>query len=159
MGREAEDDNIFLSQDDVVKQVSCGGSHTLILTESGKLYSNGRGDYGRLGHGDEETKDIPQLINIEHRKEWEISTISAGGAHSAAILQMKKEDGKRLINAEESNGKIISDKNEVLVRFDSDDFQLGEKDVMRMLSNKNDSPESVKSLQSEAQRRRNSATL
>lgn len=34
-----------------IKQVSCGAAHTIALDEEGKVYTWGRGDFGRLGNG------------------------------------------------------------------------------------------------------------
>lgn len=35
-----------------MKQIACGSGHTVALTTEGEVYSWGRGDDGRLGHGD-----------------------------------------------------------------------------------------------------------
>jgi len=43
----------LLDMGESISQVSCGSWHTLIVSESGKLYGCGRGEYGRLGSGDE----------------------------------------------------------------------------------------------------------
>ena len=37
-----------------VVQVSAGGVHSMVLTESGEVYSFGNDDEGRIGHGDRE---------------------------------------------------------------------------------------------------------
>ena len=37
-------------------------AHSLFLTEDGKVYSCGLGDYGQLGHGNQEDQDVPKLI-------------------------------------------------------------------------------------------------
>lgn len=41
-----------LSFDILIKQVSCGGSHTLILSKQGELFSIGSNEYGQLGLND-----------------------------------------------------------------------------------------------------------
>ena len=36
----------------IITQVACGDFHTGAITDTGKLYTWGKGDDGRLGHGD-----------------------------------------------------------------------------------------------------------
>ena len=43
--------------------VACGIDFTLMLSSNWKVYSYGRGEFGQLGHGDEEDKAIPTLVN------------------------------------------------------------------------------------------------
>ncbi|CAM9534821.1 unnamed protein product [Heterosigma akashiwo] len=45
-----------------VRQVACGSGHTVVLTEEGAVYTWGRGDDGRLGHGDNGWKYVPRLV-------------------------------------------------------------------------------------------------
>lgn len=35
-----------------VQHIACGSGHTVVLSVTGEIYSVGRGDDGRLGHGD-----------------------------------------------------------------------------------------------------------
>jgi len=67
-----------------VVQVSCGGTHTLFLTKSGTVHSCGRGDWGRLGLGNTETKLSPHLI--EKMLPDQAIMIASGGCHSAAVV-------------------------------------------------------------------------
>ncbi|XP_074604950.1 nucleoside diphosphate kinase isoform X1 [Brevipalpus obovatus] len=66
--------------------VSCGHEHILLLTESGKIYSYGRGSKGQLGHENlddcfEQQKEIEALSGLK------IMAISAGGWHSLALSE------------------------------------------------------------------------
>lgn len=44
-----------------VRQIACGSGHTLVLTTDGEVYTWGRGDDGRLGHGDNGWKYVPRI--------------------------------------------------------------------------------------------------
>ena len=45
-----------------VRQVAAGFNHTGIVTEEGDLLMFGRGEYGRLGLGEEEDRTTPTLV-------------------------------------------------------------------------------------------------
>ena len=47
-----------------IVQVSCGGgdAHTLAVDSSGKVWSWGDGDYGKLGRGGSETSKTPKPV-------------------------------------------------------------------------------------------------
>eukprot|EP00752_Nemacystus_decipiens_P005974 g5396.t1 len=66
-----------------VAAVACGTLHTLILTAVGTVHSCGLGDYGRLGHGSEDSLSRPTLI--ESLVSERITQIAAGQAHSVAV--------------------------------------------------------------------------
>ena len=46
-----------------VCQVSAAGGHSMAFTEGRRLWSFGCGDFGRLGHGDEEDLLVPKLVD------------------------------------------------------------------------------------------------
>lgn len=50
-------------RDKDIIDISCGGAHSAAIARSGKLYTWGRGRYGRLGHGDGEDRNIPKLVS------------------------------------------------------------------------------------------------
>lgn len=68
-----------------IVSVACGPEHCLALTDgpSFDVYSWGRGDNGRLGHGGDRSEVNPRLIAalIPYR----VIAVTAGNAHSAAI--------------------------------------------------------------------------
>jgi RCC1 and BTB domain-containing protein len=66
-----------------VRQLACGSGHTCILTQDGEVFSWGRGDDGRLGHGDNGWKYVPRLINALSGKV--VTQITCGSYHTAAV--------------------------------------------------------------------------
>ncbi|CAG4926206.1 unnamed protein product [Colias eurytheme] len=45
-----------------VTAIACGGAHSACLTARGRIYTWGKGRYGRLGHGDSEDQLVPKLV-------------------------------------------------------------------------------------------------
>ena|SRR5437762_5978033 len=64
-----------------VIQVSCGGRHIAFLTTKGELYTCGNGEYGQLGHGDQEDISIPKKIEGIPK----VLQVSCGALHTAFI--------------------------------------------------------------------------
>ncbi|KAB0794726.1 hypothetical protein PPYR_11565 [Photinus pyralis] len=63
--------------------MATGCEHCLLLDESGRVYSFGRGSRGQLGHGSLADEDEPKLIDaLDGIK---IKKIAAGGWHSCAV--------------------------------------------------------------------------
>eukprot|EP00164_Ancoracysta_twista_P004908 GFYU01006672.1.p1 GENE.GFYU01006672.1~~GFYU01006672.1.p1 ORF type:complete len:690 (+),score=188.72 GFYU01006672.1:180-2249(+) len=66
-----------------VRQVSFGADHVAAVTESGDLYTWGKGEKGKLGHGDETDKRSPLLV--ADLKSKTIRLASCGASHTACI--------------------------------------------------------------------------
>lgn len=83
-----------------VKQVSCGGAHTLVLDDAGRVYSMGLNDEGQLGQGtDEEFVAHPQRVQgIEGR----VKAIAAGRDNSVCV----SEDGRIWVTGSNKKGKL-----------------------------------------------------
>lgn len=64
-------------------QIACGSGHTVVLTDDGEVYTWGRGDDGRLGHGDNGWKFVPRLVEELHGKN--IRQVTCGSYHTAAV--------------------------------------------------------------------------
>jgi NIMA (never in mitosis gene a)-related kinase len=65
--------------DVAIKQVACGISFLVLLTERNILMTSGNGSQGCLGHGDYEDGDQPRIV--EALLAVEVESISAGSAH------------------------------------------------------------------------------
>lgn len=65
------------------KQVSCGGKHTLILTDDGEVLSFGVGEYGRLGTGSNDDAAVPTPLEVLANED--IVQVATGLDHSLAL--------------------------------------------------------------------------
>jgi E3 ubiquitin-protein ligase HERC2 len=45
-----------------IRDIACGSAHSAAITSQGELYTWGLGEYGRLGHGDNQTLLKPKLV-------------------------------------------------------------------------------------------------
>ena len=89
--RQSDYDYILISKNDLIKpkikQISCGQSHTLLLTENGCVWSYGWNSFGQLGNGQSfndccyHPKRIQYLIN----KSIKIQSISTGYSHNILL--------------------------------------------------------------------------
>ena len=60
--------------------VSCGDFHTAVLCRQGFAYTCGRGEYGRLGHGDAEDCWVPRRVEaLAHTR---LVRVSCGESHT-----------------------------------------------------------------------------
>ena len=66
-----------------VKDIDCGESHTVALTDKGEVYTWGGGLLGQLGHGDYFRQTLP--IKVANLADSEIVQLSCGKRHTAAI--------------------------------------------------------------------------
>ncbi|XP_077988697.1 putative E3 ubiquitin-protein ligase HERC1 [Glandiceps talaboti] len=67
----------------VVRCISAGYRHSACVTEDGELYTWGEGDYGRLGHGDSNSKSLPTLVKDISN----VGQVSCGSSHTVAVSQ------------------------------------------------------------------------
>ena len=64
-----------------VREISAGAGHSLVLADSGEVYSFGWGRYGQLGHGDTEEQTLPKRIVALKG----VVQVSAGASHSLVL--------------------------------------------------------------------------
>eukprot|EP00731_Ephydatia_muelleri_P013548 Em0007g858a len=60
-------------------------SHTMACSRDGLVYAWGDGYKGKLGHGSQESIDVPTVIDPTHFLGERVVQVSCGGIHSAAI--------------------------------------------------------------------------
>lgn len=73
---------------EVVTAVAAGGSHSLVVTRSGKILATGLNDQGQLGTGDKRSNVLfNTLKDMEHIN---IVSVQAGNQHSAAISSSRE---------------------------------------------------------------------
>eukprot|EP00753_Platysulcus_tardus_P014506 PLAT4383.2.p1 GENE.PLAT4383.2~~PLAT4383.2.p1 ORF type:complete len:552 (+),score=129.47 PLAT4383.2:26-1681(+) len=87
-------------KDKDVRQVACGSGHTVVLSVDGEVFTWGRGDDGRLGHGDNGWKYVPRLVEALHGKV--ICQVACGSYHTAAVA----EDGSLFMFGGGMYGKL-----------------------------------------------------
>ena len=77
-------------------------AHTLVCSEDGRVFSFGDGYKGKLGHGDQESCDVPKPIEAEHFLGRRVVSVSCGGIHSLAVT----EDGSLFTWGCGSDGRL-----------------------------------------------------
>ncbi|XP_056269201.1 probable E3 ubiquitin-protein ligase HERC1 isoform X3 [Pseudoliparis swirei] len=68
-------------QGKVVVCVSAGYRHSAAVSEDGELYTWGEGDFGRLGHGDSNSRNIPTPVKDVSN----VGEVSCGSSHTIAL--------------------------------------------------------------------------
>jgi hypothetical protein len=69
--------------DKIVVQISAGYRHSAAVTDDGLLYTWGEGDFGRLGHGDSQSRFIPTLV--KELNGGDVGQVSCGASHTLAL--------------------------------------------------------------------------
>ena len=62
-------------------QVRCGGQFNAVLCDNGTVYTWGKGDHHRLGHGSEEHSPHPRVVEALLGKK--VTDLAVGICHSA----------------------------------------------------------------------------
>lgn len=63
--------------------MACGSGHTVVLTTDGEIFTWGRGDDGRLGHGGTGWKYVPRLC--QSLTGYVVTAVTCGSYHTAAV--------------------------------------------------------------------------
>jgi alpha-tubulin suppressor-like RCC1 family protein len=72
-----------------LSKVACAEHHSLFLTRNNEVYSVGRGEDGRLGHGDNKNYETPTRIEYFNRlpNGDKVVDISVGECHSLIVTE------------------------------------------------------------------------
>ncbi|KAF3636820.1 hypothetical protein FXO38_23989 [Capsicum annuum] len=70
-----------------VEEIACGAYHVAVLTSRTEVYTWGKGENGRLGHGNTDDKNSPTLV--EALKDKQVKSIACGTNFTAAICLHK----------------------------------------------------------------------
>lgn len=75
---------LLVETDMVIRQVTCGGLHTALVTEHGDVYTWGDGRKGQLGHPNEPSqKQVPKLV--KSLSSVHVVQIACGSAHTICV--------------------------------------------------------------------------
>ncbi|XP_048005438.1 probable E3 ubiquitin-protein ligase HERC2 [Leguminivora glycinivorella] len=66
-----------------VVQIACGGAHSACLTARGRIYTWGKGRYGRLGHGDSEDQLVPKMV--EYLASYRVIDVACGSGDAQTL--------------------------------------------------------------------------
>ncbi|PIN00158.1 putative protein, contains RCC1 domain [Handroanthus impetiginosus] len=70
-----------------VKEIACGSHHIAVLTSKAEVYTWGNGVNGQLGHGDNDDRNTPTLVNF--LKDKQVKSIACGSNFTAVICLHK----------------------------------------------------------------------
>ncbi|KAB7494648.1 E3 ubiquitin-protein ligase HERC2, partial [Armadillidium nasatum] len=70
-------------QDHVVVHISCGSTYSAAITQNGELFTWGKGNYGRLGHGSSDDHYKPTLVSA--LKGEKVVDVACGGGDAQTI--------------------------------------------------------------------------
>mmetsp|Transcript_127348 Transcript_127348/g.254401 ORF Transcript_127348/g.254401 Transcript_127348/m.254401 type:complete len:641 (+) Transcript_127348:55-1977(+) len=67
-----------------IRHVSCADNHIAVVSENGVLFTWGRGQNGRLGHGGTENEMLPRAVDALAGQH--VSQVSCGDFHTACVI-------------------------------------------------------------------------
>ncbi|GAB4854316.1 hypothetical protein Ancab_022902 [Ancistrocladus abbreviatus] len=78
--------------------IAAGEAHTLALSGDGKVYSWGRGSFGRLGIGSQSDVFFPVPVNFNSTQKLKFVAVAAGAYHSLALAGICSESWRNDVN-------------------------------------------------------------
>ncbi|CAI9785230.1 unnamed protein product [Fraxinus pennsylvanica] len=73
--------------DSIVEEIACGSHHVAVLTSKAEVYTWGKGSDGQLGHGDNDDRDTPTLVDF--LKDKRAKSVACGSNFTAVICRHK----------------------------------------------------------------------
>ncbi|KAI3452828.1 hypothetical protein Pfo_009491 [Paulownia fortunei] len=73
--------------DTCVEEIACGSYHVAVLTSKAKVYTWGKGTNGQLGHGDNDDRNKPTIVDF--LKDKQVKSIACGSNFTAVICLHK----------------------------------------------------------------------
>ncbi|KAM8891599.1 LOW QUALITY PROTEIN: putative E3 ubiquitin-protein ligase HERC3 [Spinachia spinachia] len=92
-----------------VTKIACGWHHTLVLTESRRVYSFGRGELGQLGHAEESHPSVPLPVQVPQDTNHGpiITNIYAGGNCSFATSVKEAQEESNTVQVSNITPGVI----------------------------------------------------
>lgn len=72
-------------RDKAIVDVECGGTYSAALSADGVLYTWGRGNYGRLGHGTSDDCHLPTPVTALAGQQVVAVACGSGDAHTLCV--------------------------------------------------------------------------
>ncbi|CAB4065002.1 Zinc finger SWIM domain-containing protein 6,Zinc finger SWIM domain-containing protein 5,Zinc finger SWIM domain-containing protein 4,Probable E3 ubiquitin-protein ligase HERC4 [Lepeophtheirus salmonis] len=72
----------------IIKFISCGNDHSVVLTEDGGVFSFGQGRFGQLGHGSFNNELLPR--KVMELMGTVVSQIACGARHTLALIPSRE---------------------------------------------------------------------
>ena len=73
-----------------ISHISCGSTYSAAITGNGELFTWGRGNYGRLGHGGSDDLSEPSLVKALKGHRIIDIACGSGDAHTIAVSDTGK---------------------------------------------------------------------
>ncbi|KAL6187678.1 hypothetical protein ACLB2K_039074 [Fragaria x ananassa] len=77
--------------DSFIEEIACGSCHVAVLTSKAEVYTWGRGSNGQLGHGDNDDRRTPTLV--EFIKDEQVKSVVCGSNLTAVVCLHKWASG------------------------------------------------------------------
>ncbi|CAH1796404.1 unnamed protein product [Owenia fusiformis] len=73
-----------------IRLVSCGSSHSIVVTNGGDIYVWGNGNSGQLGCGDTRPREKPEKVRLYSKKSKntpQVCQVACGGRHTFIVME------------------------------------------------------------------------
>ncbi|PIK61243.1 hypothetical protein BSL78_01802 [Apostichopus japonicus] len=109
-----------------LKSVSCGESHTAVVTESGCLYTFGDGRHGKLAQGEESFSNLFVPERVRRLKGFLVEQVSCGGCHTLVRARRRTPNRDCVSSESETETEQTNQRISNTVERPPQDGQLGE---------------------------------